>query len=157
MELNKIEILLEKYFQGETCIAEENELRNYFSSPDVAQHLEQYKPMFVYFPLAKEQMLQQEIPLLPIPKFRNEDKKRYVVWVSIAASVVVLLGIGMYVFYNYDNANGKQDLGTYDNPEVALKETQKALALLSNHVNVGIESVYYIKEYQDSKELIFKQ
>jgi hypothetical protein len=149
MELNKIEILLEKYFQGETSIAEENELRNYFSSPDVAQHLEQYKPMFGYFSLPKEQMLKQEIP--------QQAKKRYVVWLSIAASVVVLLGIGTYVFYNYDNANEKQDLGTYDDPEVALRETQKALALLSNHVNVGIESVYYIKEYQDSKELIFKQ
>lgn len=149
MELNKIEILLEKYFQGETSIAEENELRNYFSSQDVAQHLEQYKPMFGYFSLPKEQMLKQEISL--------QSKKHYVAWLSIAASVVVLLGIGTYFFYNYDNANEKQDLGTYDNPEVALRETQKALALLSNHVNVGIESVYYIKEYQESKELIFKQ
>ncbi|MBP6181395.1 hypothetical protein [Flavobacterium sp.] len=149
MELNKIEILLEKYFQGETSIAEENELRNYFSSLDVAQHLEQYKPMFGYFPLAAAQMLKQEISL--------QSKKRYVGWLSIAASVVVLLGIGTYVFYNYDNANEKQDLGTYDDPEIALRETQKALALLSNNVNLGIESVYYIKEYQDSKELIFKQ
>jgi hypothetical protein len=149
MELNKIEILLEKYFQGETSIAEENELRNYFSSPDVAQHLEQYKPMFSYFSLPKEQMFAPEIP--------RQAKKRYVAWLSIAASVVVLLGIGTYVFYNYDNANEKQDLGTYDDPEVALRETQKALALLSNHVNVGIESVYYIREYQESKELIFKQ
>lgn len=149
MELNKIEILLEKYFQGETSIAEENELRNYFSSPDVAQHLEQYKPMFGYFSLPKEQMLKQDIPL--------QSKKHNVAWLSIAASVVVLLGIGTYIFYNYNNANEKQDLGTYDNPEVALRETQKALALLSNHVNVGIESVYYLKEYQESKELIFKQ
>jgi hypothetical protein len=149
MELNKIEILLEKYFQGETSIAEENELRNYFSSLDVAQHLEQYKPMFGYFPLAKEQMLQQEIP--------RQSKKRDVTWLSIAASVVVLLGIGTYVFYNYDAAKEQQDLGTYDDPEVAMRATQKALALLSSHVNVGIESVYYIKEYQDSKELIFKQ
>ncbi|KIA87676.1 hypothetical protein [Flavobacterium sp. AED] len=149
MELNKIEILFEKYFQGETSIAEENELRNYFSSPDVAQHLEQYKPMFGYFSLPKEQMLKQEIP--------RQANKRFVAWLSIAASVVVLLGIGTYMFYNYDNANEKQDLGTYDDPEVALRETQKALALLSNHVNVGIESVYYIREYQESKELIFKQ
>lgn len=149
MELNKIEILLEKYFQGETSIAEENELRNYFSSIDVAQHLEQYKPMFGYFFHAKEQMLKQEIPL--------QSKHYNVGWLSIAASVVVLLGIGTYVFYNYDSANKKQDLGTYDDPEVALQETQKALALLSDNVNVGIESVYYIQEYQNSKELIFKQ
>ena len=32
MELDKIEIILEKYFQGETTIAEEKELKKYFSS-----------------------------------------------------------------------------------------------------------------------------
>ncbi|MBG6110781.1 hypothetical protein H4V97_001134 [Flavobacterium sp. CG_23.5] len=157
MELNKIEILVEKYFQGETSIVEENELRTYFSSVDVAQHLEQYKPMFGYLSLAKEQKLRQEIALHAIPKFREEGKKRNVAWLSIAASVVVLLGIGTYVFYNYDNASEKQDLGTYDDPEVAFRQTQKALDLLSKHVNVGIESVKYVEEYQESKELIFKQ
>jgi hypothetical protein len=74
---------------------------------------------------------------------------------SVAASVVVLLGIGTFAYLNNENAT--QDLGTYDNPEVAFAATQKALALLSNHVNVGIESVQYIQEYQNSKDLIFKQ
>ena len=157
MELSKIEILIEKYFQGETSTAEENELRIYFSSLNVAQHLEQYKPLFGYLSLAKEQKLRQEIILHPIAKFQDEDKKRHVAWLSIAASVVILLGIGTYVYYNYDNASEKQDLGTYDDPEVALRQTQKALALLSKHVNVGIESVKYVEEYQDSKQLIFKQ
>ena len=157
MELNKIELLIEKYFQGETNIVEENELRTYFSSLHVAEHLEQYKPFFGYFSLAADQKFAPEIPLQSIPKFREEDKKRNVAWLSIAASVVVLIGIGTYVYYNYEDANGKQDLGTYDDPEVAFRQTQKALALLSNHVNVGIESVHYVKEYQKSKELIFKQ
>jgi hypothetical protein len=46
MESVKIDYLVEKYFQGETSIAEEKELRTYFSSSDVAQHLEQYRPIF---------------------------------------------------------------------------------------------------------------
>lgn len=157
MELDKIEILLEKYFQGETSITEENELRNYFSSSNVLPHLEQYKPVFGYFSQAVAQKFAPEIPLLPIPKFRDGDKKRNVAWFSIAASVVVLLGIGTFAYVNYYNANQNQDLGTYDDPEVAFKETQKALAMLSNHVNVGIESVQYIQEYENSKNLIFKQ
>ncbi len=153
MELNKIEFILEKYFQGETTIAEENQLKEYFSSSDVAQHLEQYKPIFGYFSLAKEQKSTYEIPL--------QSKKRNVAWLSIAASAVVLLGIGTYFFVSEKNDTttvvAQTELGTYNDPEEALKATQKALALLSNNVNVGIESVQYIGEYEQSKNKIFKQ
>ncbi|WP_316635756.1 hypothetical protein [uncultured Flavobacterium sp.] len=152
MELVKIENILEKYFQGETSIAEEKELKEYFSSPNVAQHLEQYKPMFGYFSQVKEQKSTQEIPL--------QTKKRNVAWLSIAASVVVLLGIGTFYYVSKKNTPpvvAQSELGTYDNPEEALAATQKALALLSNKVNVGIGSVQYIKEYEQSKNKIFKQ
>jgi len=152
MEFNKIEDLLEKYFQGETSIAEEKELKDYFSSPNVAQHLEQYKPMFGYFSQVKEQKSTQDIPL--------KTKKRNVAWLSIAASVVVLLGVGTYFYVSEKNAAlavTQTELGTYDDPEKALAATQKALALLSSNVNVGIGSVQYIKEYEQSKNKIFKQ
>jgi hypothetical protein len=152
MELNRIENIVEKYFQGETTIAEENELKEYFSSPDVAQHLEQYKPMFGYFSQVKEQKSTQEIPL--------QTKKRNVAWLSIAASFVILLGIGTFFYVSEKNTPpvvAQSELGTYDNPEEALAATQKALALLSNNVNVGIESVQYINEYEKSKNKIFKQ
>ncbi|MDD5150815.1 MAG: hypothetical protein PHC28_10130, partial [Flavobacterium sp.] len=86
MELDKIEILIEKYFRGETSIVEENELQNYFSSSNVAQHLEQYKPIFGYFALTKEQKLER--------KFPQQSIKRNRTWMSLAASIVVLLGIG---------------------------------------------------------------
>ncbi|MGK4567441.1 hypothetical protein [Flavobacterium sp. 3HN19-14] len=70
MESDKIEILLERYFEGETSIAEEKELKAYFASPDVAQHLEQYKPMFGFFAAAKEQKPQQK---LTIPTDRTKN------------------------------------------------------------------------------------
>lgn len=150
MELNKIEILLEKYFQGETSIAEEKELRSYFSSPYVAPHLEQYKAMFGYFTQAKKQELAQEIPQI--------TKKRNVMWLSVAASVVVLLGVATFFMINTNEpVNHQNELGTYDSPELAFKETQKALALLSSNVNVGIESVMYVQEYENTKNRIFKK
>ena len=151
MELNKIENILEKYFQGETTIVEENELKEYFSSPNVAQHLKQYQPVFGYFSQVKEQKSTQEIPL--------ETKKRNVAWLSIAASAVFLLGIGTYYFAGEKTTPvvAQSELVTYDNPEEALAATQTALALLSNNVNVGIESVQYIGEYEQSKNKIFKQ
>ena len=151
MELNRIESLLEKYFDGETTIAEENELRNYFSSSIVAQHLEQYQTLFGYFSQEAAQKFAPEIPLLT----KAGAKKRKLAWLSIAASIVVLLGVGTFAYINYDNNAAKDDLGSYDNPEVAFKETQKALALLSENVNVGIGSVKYVKEYETDKDKIF--
>lgn len=151
MEQSKIEFILEKYFEGETNIAEENELRTYFFSSNVAQHLQQYQPLFGYYIAEKEQKLDQKPP----PNLTSPTKSRKLTWLSIAASVVVLIGAGTFTFFNYNNS--PEELGTYDSPEEAFAATQKALDLLSENVNVGINSVQHIQEFENSKNLIFKK
>lgn len=142
MVLDRIEKLIEKYFEGETSIAEENELKVYFSSTDVAQHLKQYQTIFGYFSQAKEQQFTQEIPL--------ETKKRNIVmWLSVAASVVVMLGVGTFMYFESNKSQQFAACSPEDNPELALQQTQKALALVSEHLNTGIESVSYINEYEN--------
>lgn len=149
MEFDKIKIQLEKYFKFETSSAEENELRDYFSSSDVPPSLEQYKSIFGNLDMEKDPKFDQEILL----KSRNRNW----LWLSLMASVVVLLGIGAYGYISFYNADKDQNLGTYDDPEVAFRETQKALSKLSTNLNTGFESVKYIQEYEKSKNLIFKQ
>ncbi|HSN48881.1 MAG TPA: hypothetical protein VLR29_08980, partial [Flavobacterium sp.] len=61
MEVNKLKIQKEKYFRSETSIAEDNELREYFSSSVVPPSLEKYRPNFGYFDLEKEPKFDQEI------------------------------------------------------------------------------------------------
>ena len=154
MVLDRIEKLINKYFEGETSIAEENELKVYFSSSDVAQHLKQYQPIFGYFSQAKEQQFTQEIPLLT----KSRDKKRSIVmWLSIAASVVVMLGVGTFMYFESNKSEQFVDCTPEDNPELALEQTQKALALVSEHLNTGIESVGYLNEYENTKNKIFKK
>ncbi|MEO5775828.1 MAG: hypothetical protein ABIQ27_02925 [Flavobacterium sp.] len=149
MALDRIENLLEKYFEAESSIAEEKELKDYFASSDVAQHLEQYKPIFGYAIQAKQEQFTATIPL-------KTNKRKSVVWLSVAASVIVLLGVGLFTFSHY-NQPEYQDLGTIDDPEVAFRETQKALAMISESVNKGIGSMEYINEYEKSKNKIFKK
>ena len=148
MELTKIENLIEKYFEAETSSADEQVLRDYFSSPNVAQHLQQYQSVFEYFKQAKNEQFTANVPL--------QTKKRNVKWLSIAASVTILFGVATFIMLNNQAVKVSGEYGSYDNPEIALKETQKALAMLSNHVNTGIESVNYLSAYQNSKEKIFK-
>ncbi len=152
MELNKIEKLLDHYFEGNSSTEDEKLLKDYFSSSNVPQHLKQYQPLFGYFEEAKQETFSQEILLTPMLRDKNRNN---VMWLSIAASLAVLFGAGLY-FYNNEATMLEQGFGTYDNPEIAFQETQKALQLLSTSVNIGIESVKYVEEYQESKNLIFK-
>ncbi len=148
MESDKITLLVTKYFEGQTTLAEEIVLKDYFSSSDIASNLVQYQPLFAYLSNTSKQKFEQNLPLF---KSKNNPIK----WLSIAASVVVLLGIGFYTFKDYSSPKATTELGTYDDPQVAFEETQKALALLSNHVNVGIESVRYVETYEVTRDKIF--
>ncbi|MBN8641683.1 MAG: hypothetical protein J0L86_07740 [Flavobacteriales bacterium] len=150
MELVRIEQLIDKYFEGQTSIAEERELKAYFSSSDVAQHLEQYRDVFGYFTQAKEHQFTKSVPLQPRKQFN-------VLWLSIAASIVIVFGVVTFRFLETEAVQPAGELGTYDNPELAMAETQKALDLVSEKLNVGIESVSYINEYESTKNKIFKK
>lgn len=150
MALDKIEKILDNYFEGATSVAEEKELQDYFSSSNVAQHLKQYQPIFGYFSQAKEQQFTQEISL-------KTQKRNVVIELSIAASVVVMLGIGSMMYLQNNKSEQFVTCTPESNPELALEQTQKALALVSEHLNTGIESVGYIKEYENSKSKIFKK
>ena len=72
MELQNIEILTQKYLEGETSLKEEDQLRHYYLSDNVAPHLESYKPLFNYFAKAKKNSLQlPPIPHKPLNLYLN--------------------------------------------------------------------------------------
>lgn len=148
MDSNQIDNLIKKYLDGATSSTEENELRVYFSSSNVAQHLEHYAPLFNYFGQVKLQKFQPEL-LLPL---KNKQNNHAILWRSIAASLVIFIGIG---YFFVANSPTDSSYGTYENPEAAFVATQKALALLSENVNVGIESVHYIGEFETAKRKVF--
>ena len=155
MELNKIEEIVEKYFEGKSTVNEEKILQNYFSSGNVAPHLEQYTTLFTYFSAAKNEQYTEDVSTFKTLKLQKSSKKSNFLWFSVAASVLILMGIGAYLFYASESLNTNEGLGTYNDPKVAFEETQRALNLLSNNVNVGIESVQYIDEYEIAKSRIF--
>lgn len=152
MELARIEELIEKYFQGETTLAEEKQLKQYFSTETVATHLEHYKPLFNYLAIGKEEQFKKELSF-------NQKTRFSRAWIAIAASLIFFGGLFAYLNYKPSPAPAQvvSDLGTFDTPEEAFEETQKALALLSENVNEGVESIAYLNEYEKSKQLIFKK
>lgn len=147
MELMLIEQLLAKYFEGTTTIAEEKQLKSYFSSDTIAPHLVQYKALFGYFETEKANEFKHKIALEP-------RKPQISKWIGIAATLVLFFGLAPLFFY--PTASKSKDLGTYDNPEEALKATHKALLMVSEQVNIGMESAVYLEEYENTTKIIFK-
>ena len=155
MELNRVEALLEKYLEGQISMNDKNELKNYFLSDGVASHLTQYVSMFKHIDIVDQ--VRHTNKTISIKELKNHKVlKRNFYLISITASFVVLLGIGLYLFYASETLANDKDLGTYNDPKVAFEETQKALFLLSSKVNVGIESVKCLEEYKITKNRIFK-
>lgn len=98
----KIEDLLNSYFEGETSAADEQELRRFFASPHVPEHLACYKPLFAYFDeeiAAKndpaEQIWAELSPeAIPPRRFRLDRRKAFYLASTVAACMLVLLAIG---------------------------------------------------------------
>lgn len=72
----------------------------------------------------------------------------------IAGFIVTIIGISLLLLTSCVS-NKKEDLGTFETPETALKETHKALFLLSKNVNQGYKTVLNINEYEITKNKIF--
>jgi len=136
MELDRIEKLLEKYLEASTSVAEEKELRTYFSQESVPTHLEQYAPMFQYFSVAKEERFTKQVPL--------KTRRDYFKWASVAAVAVLMFGI------YFGNEYQKQK-----EAEFAYNETKKALSLLADNFSRGTEKVAYLNEFENTKQKIY--
>lgn len=88
MKEKEIQQLMERFLEGATTNAEEQMLYDYFNGRDVADSLKPYQEMFRWY---AARMPEQKA---------NPKKRTYAKWLSIAASILLLVGIGFgYRYY----------------------------------------------------------
>lgn len=126
-KVKNIKKLLDKYFEGNTSCKEEQELRLFFMKGHVPEDMTIYRPLFVY--------LDGESRNAPVKKEIKISHHNYYlrsVYGAIAASVLIVLGIGGYIDYTRQNAsyviiNGEK----CNNVELAKEQAQKAFSDVS--------------------------
>ncbi|MBU2946041.1 hypothetical protein [Zobellia uliginosa] len=148
MELDKIERLLEKYFEADTTVAEEKLLQRYFSKDDIPENLQQYVALFKFMDNAKEERFSKEVVLEP--ETRGAGNSLYK-WMSIAAAVMLMFGVYLGKNY-YDEKELEQQQALY-----AYNETKKALDMLSHNMERGTEKIGYLNEFVVAKEKIYNK
>lgn len=152
MEVNRIDDILARYYDGETTETEERELKRFFSEEEIPVHLLAEKEFFLQMAVQPEPKLPEGLEDRLIHRINEWDaqekrtlkrEKRVrgirMQWIgSVAASLLILLSVGMYI-YKPNASPIPQD--TCATPEEAYTEAQRALLLFSSTLNKGMEQV----------------
>ena len=144
MELVKIEQLLAAYFEGNTTLQEEKELRAYFCQKNVAPNLQQYQPLFAGFAVASDECTEREFT---VPEDTGTNHKW---WLGIAAMLVVAIGIGSFFVQNPGLSQEEQEA------LAAFQKTREAMQMLSKNFNEGAEELTYVTTFTNTKNKILK-
>ncbi len=151
MTTNEIEILLARYFEGETTLQEENTLREFMLGADVPENLLVHQPLFRYFEQSGQETTNEKdfmhkfeamiVPAVADTKtVQLHPRPNQIVFISsIAAGVLLVVGL-FFTFMNDYSRKNKSVPNTPDT-EIAYQQTQEALLFVSGNLNNGIRQV----------------
>jgi len=129
--------LLEKYFSGTTSLAEEKELKHYFSAGNIAPEHEIYRTLFEVFELELN-----DTALSPLIKVIPKQRKIKYLWIKtfaytgIAASLFLLLWVQLPgTPENYAVINGTR----IDNQDYVQRYAQKKMNYVNEILKDGLK------------------
>jgi hypothetical protein len=129
--------LLEKYFRAETSLAEEQELKHYFSTGNVSPTHEIYRALFEAF-----EQERQDIAIEPLKKVTSNKRKVEIGWIKmvsysgIAAAIVLAFWIQRpQQPENYAVIHGIR----IDNPEYAQRYAEKKMNSVNEMLKEGLK------------------
>lgn len=145
MEFNSVKALLDAYFEGNTTIAQEQELLDYFNGTQIETSLQSYAPLFKSFKASRAEVSESTFE---IPK-ENVDNRW---WLSIAAAIVMILGVTGFVYNSNNSLSAEQHQAL-----TALKQSQEAMQLLSQNLNKGTKTLLFTNQFEVHKNKIFNK
>jgi hypothetical protein len=144
MDIKEIQVLLEKYFEGDTALEEDQALLDYFTGENIDPGLRPWQQQFLLLRSGREPLgfdpefesrlagiikAQQVIPL-------REHKSRWITRLAVAATIAVLIGISGVIVLNKEWHKEKD---TFSDPQMAYAEAQKTLLYVSQKMNQGMK------------------
>jgi len=140
-----IQSLIEKYWQGETSLSEEQELKAYY---DTAEGKD--SPEAAYFGYLRSEQSKTYTKTVNMPAKKAAPWTRRLL--SIAAALVIMMGS----WWSISQLSKPSKVNvTVEDPELALQITREAFALLNGKVNKGGDAL--VKQLpQFEKTIVFK-
>ena len=162
MDSNKIDELLNKYWNCETSLEEEQQLREYFRGREFSEQLKETAVLFRYFDENKKKSLNDmafENQVMQKVKAPRQGKvvKLFYNAMRIAAGVTVLVVAGWLVRNEIRKSTPQEVVDTYDDPKLAFEETKKALQMISRSFGTAEENAKKINIFNDAQQQLQKK
>jgi hypothetical protein len=165
MDSNRIDELLNRYWNCETSLEEEQQLREYFRGGNIPEQWKETATLFRYFDEHKKKTLNDvSFDRTVLEKVKAPKNGKIVKLVQnslrIAAGVAVLM-IAIWFVRNEvrstvaTNGSGQVE-DTYDDPKLALEETKKAFLMISKSFGTAEEQAKKINIFNEAQEEIQK-
>ena len=112
IDINNVELYIDRFMEGETSNAEEKELYRFFATEkNLPQHIAQYREMFAYFESGLDESLSAQalteaehstakVVQLKPAETKKPKKRIFMFAASIAASIVLIFGISFGLLKN---------------------------------------------------------
>lgn len=162
MDSNKIDELLNKYWNCETSLEEEQQLREYFRAREFPEQLKETAVLFRYFDENKKKSLNDmafENQVMEKVKAPRQGKvvRLFYNTMRIAAGVAVLVVAGWLVRNEIRKSTPQEVVDTYDDPKLAFEETKKALQMISRSFGTAEENAKKINMFNDAQQQLQKK
>jgi hypothetical protein len=138
MESQRIHTLLQKYFEAETTIDEENELITYFNSEKVDEDLKMYVSMFSglkALSIHENTDLGDDLMNYILESEHKEKLKYRWMWQMVTGVAAALILVFLAVDF-YSSKNQWKD--TFSDPKQAYAEAAKTLEFVAGKYNKGL-------------------
>lgn len=156
MDSDKINELLQKYWQAETSLEEERLLREFFASEPIPEGLSETASLFQYFAIEKRITLKDDSFDKNI---RHQIKpKGKIISIAqmarIAAGLLVVVAATFFIREEVRKAYPDEPEDTYSDPQMAFEETKKALMMISNSFGKVQKQASKINVFNEAQEKI---
>ncbi len=166
MDSNRIDELLKKYWDCETSIEEEQQLKAFFRGQEIPEQLKETAALFQYFEHEKKKTIADqsfETKVLTSVGGPKQGKVTRLFYNSmrIAAGIAVLLVAIWFVREEIRSTNPPAVIvsaeDTYDDPKLAFEETKKALMMISKSFGSAEDKAKKLNMFNDAKEQVQKE
>ncbi|MBK5280105.1 MAG: hypothetical protein JJE09_14700 [Bacteroidia bacterium] len=160
MESKQIEQLLEKYWNAETSLEEEQQLRDFFRSESIPEGMKETAELFRYFDHQKKVQLTEPsfdgnvVRKISANRPAAKSVKMYFNYARIAAGLVVVVAATYFVGQEVRKSYPAEVTDTYSDPKLAFEETKKAFMMLSKGFGKARQESQKIKLFNEAEQKI---